>query len=726
MNMGVFNPLPRKISLVQDQYDVVAGKWPESYNECIVVLAEGGRISDYLMYTLGLRDPELLQQMFTDFMNQKNVSIPIDNRVYNYQDIMNVDLRLAPTTDFYTFDSVYEVYIDRRDDQNFLKDLVNRSERLHIVGILSPKSGSDLSTLRPGINYTPELIDYLIAKAAISDIVKDQLAQKDIDVFTGKTFEQINSERMADFDMGKMLDIDADSFGGLFDFGGNPFGNLDFAGAMNMGSMDMGSMFANMSDLPAMDLTTLLASLEMSDLPLNGLADFATAVLGDYLADRLPDAGPEAQRLLNGFGPYLQTAETQAALALMLTNAIDISRLNAFAEGVLAEYLRYCGDEGLTDPYAMIAAFPGWLEPRLVTLTPALTSVINGGAIMTGISNLISDYLTQAGFAPDGLLDDVFTDFTSWLSQPDVSAKVQDYFSANVNLNPLLQKISAAFGGYLQQTIEAFMVQFMTALQRQLSTAMTGAMGQLTSVMSSAMGISPGLFENLFDFNLDQEQLAQLMLSMMTTQQKTYETNLKLLGYADPADPSGISIYPKDFESKQEVLGILDNYNLRMKNTGEEDKVIVYTDIVGALMTEVTKAINMVSMVLVAFVAISLIVSSIMIGIVTYISVLERKKEIGILRSIGASKQNIANVFNAETLIIGFSAGVIGLLITALLCIPANIIVEANFDVANLAQLPPGPSLLLVGISCALSFVAGLIPSAAASRRDPVEALRSE
>ncbi|MCL1790036.1 MAG: ABC transporter ATP-binding protein/permease [Peptococcaceae bacterium] len=726
MNMSVFNPLPQKLSLVEDQYDVLAGHWPESYNECILVLSEGGRITDYLLYTLGLRDPELLQQMFNDFLNQKDVTVPRDTRVYNYQDIMDIDLRLIPSTEYYTYDSVFEIYVDHRDDQNHLKNLVDSAEQMHIVGVIAPKQGSDLSSLRPGICYSPELIDYLITQANTSDIVKNQLADREVDIFTGKTFEQINSERMTDFDMGKMLNIDKDGFGGLFDFGSNPFSGLDLSGSLNMGSMDMSALITSMPNLPAMDLSVVLSSLELSDLPLSGLGSFATAVLNDYLADRLPDAGQEAERLLTGFGTFLQTQDAQAMLAQMLTNAIDVPSLNALAEGVLTEYMRYCGTEGITDPYAMIAGFPAWLESQSPSLTPALTSIINGNAIMTQISNLIGTYLTQAGFAPDNLIGDVFTDFSLWLSQPEVSAKVQGYFSAYIDLSPLLQKISATFGAYLQQTIEGFMVQFMTVLQRQLSSSLTGAMSQMSSTMSAAMGMSPGAFENLFDFNLDQDELAQLMLSMMGTQQKTYEMNLKLLGYADPANPSSVSIYPKDFESKQEVLNILDGYNARMKETGEKDKAIVYTDFVGALMSSVTRIINMISAVLVAFVAISLVVSSIMIGIVTYISVLERKKEIGILRSIGASKFNIFNVFTAETLIIGFAAGMIGLLITMLLCIPANIIVEAMFDVADLAQLPFGPAMLLLAISCILSFIAGLIPSVAAAQRDPVEALRSE
>ena len=215
-------------------------------------------------------------------------------------------------------------------------------------------------------------------------------------------------------------------------------------------------------------------------------------------------------------------------------------------------------------------------------------------------------------------------------------------------------------------------------------------------------------------------------MSLLSTEETSYDGNLKKLGYADFDKPAGISIYPKDFESKEHVIDILDNYNQQMKDNGSDDKVISYTDFVGVLMSSVTDIVNMISYVLIAFVAISLVVSSIMIGVITYISVLERKKEIGILRAIGASKRNIGQVFNAETIIEGLVAGLLGIGVTALVCIPVNALVYALFDVKNVALLPWNAGVVLVVISVLLTFLAGLIPSSAASRKDPVEALRSE
>ena len=269
----------------------------------------------------------------------------------------------------------------------------------------------------------------------------------------------------------------------------------------------------------------------------------------------------------------------------------------------------------------------------------------------------------------------------------------------------------------LSAAIQQYMVQYMTSLTGQLSSAFSN--------LGSAIGIDTDAFARAFQFNMNPEELTELMMSMMRVEEHSYENNLKKLGYADFSKPSEISIYPKDFNSKEHVIAILDEYNERMR-VEDEDKVISYTDIVGTLMKSVTTIIDMITTVLIAFVAISLIVSSIMIGVITYISVLERKKEIGILRSIGASKRDISHVFNAETVIEGLIAGLLGVGVTALGCIPANIIVYSIFDVPNVALLPPGAAVILVLISVALTFIAGLIPSSAASRKDPVEALRSE
>lgn len=206
----------------------------------------------------------------------------------------------------------------------------------------------------------------------------------------------------------------------------------------------------------------------------------------------------------------------------------------------------------------------------------------------------------------------------------------------------------------------------------------------------------------------------------------TFESNLESLGYVDLDNPSLINIYAKDFDSKEKVTDLIESYNKKQQSAGNDEDIINYSDLVGMMMSSVKKIINMISYVLIAFVAVSLVVSSIMIGIITYISVLERTKEIGILRSLGASKKDISRVFNAETFIIGLTSGVIGIGVTVLITIPSSIIVYNMTGIANIASLPVVGAIILIVISMILTIVAGLIPSRIASKKDPVESLRTE
>ena len=222
--------------------------------------------------------------------------------------------------------------------------------------------------------------------------------------------------------------------------------------------------------------------------------------------------------------------------------------------------------------------------------------------------------------------------------------------------------------------------------------------------------------------SLSSEELSQVLKSYSENNLASYDTNLEKLGVVDLDNPSSINLYAKDFEAKESISDIIKDYNKKNK---EEDQ-INYTDMVGLMMNSVTTIVNIISYVLIAFVGISLVVSSIMIGIITYISVLERIKEIGILRAMGARKKDITRVFNAETLIVGLSAGVMGILVTILLNIPINIIIKHLSGISNVAKLPVDGAIILIIISMVLTLIAGLIPAKLASKKDPVIALRTE
>ena len=350
------------------------------------------------------------------------------------------------------------------------------------------------------------------------------------------------------------------------------------------------------------------------------------------------------------------------------------------------------------------------------------------GAALAGYTQALGVAYAQA--AASGTPPDFQTlaqsTLESYAQSPELQAIMGQYAAQIVDANALQKEMATKISAALESSMKAYMEQVMATITAKTQASVQKVMGDMAASIPLAMSVDTGAFQNAFQMKMTEEELTELIMSLMTNGTRSFDANLSKLGYAELSKPSQIDIYPDNFEDKQQVIAILDDYNDRMVASGQDDKKVSYTDFVGTLMKSVTTIVDMISYVLIAFVAISLVVSSIMIGIITYISVLERKKEIGILRAIGASKGDISRVFNAETIIEGLTAGLIGVGVVALVCIPVNAIVYGLLDVPDIAMLPPVAGAILVAISVFLSFVAGLFPAMAAARKDPVEALRSE
>ncbi len=722
MSSGLFRQLMENTSIAESQYDVLAGHWPENYNELVLVTSDGGAISDYAFYLMGLRDMGDLEQMVDALANDEEIVVPESELNATYEDILNVQLSLVYPTDYYGYDETYGVWTDKSDDEDYLKQLVENGETLKISGIVrvSPEAGA--SSLNPGIYYRADLVRHIIDHSASTQIVKDQLADQTVNVFTGKRFtDEARDGSNNAFDLEDMITVDEDAIANAFNFDASAL-NFDLSSAFSPNAMA-----AAMPAMPALDFTQALGQISLSDLPMQDLTAFLVEAMSDYLTYSLDEgtAQETIDKLLSDFTAYISRDDIQQQIQVGLTGFVDIGRISDVMTQTFTDYLETM-DPSAT-PQQIAEGFADYL------LTPEvqdqLKADLDGSYDQAGITNLVaallSDFINIEMETGD-LQQLIGGSLSAWITSPDVQSHLMQRFEEVVGTDRLLSPIQASLQRYLQQMMQGYLLQLMTALQAQITGSLASAMGQLSSVMSTAMDFDQEAFAKAFNFNMDEEELKQLMMSLMSSEQSSFDNNIKKLGYADLAKPSRIDIYPIDFESKQDVLEILDSYNDRMQSAGQDEKVITYTDIVGVLMSSVTEIINMISYVLVAFVSISLVVSSIMIGVITYISVLERKKEIGILRSIGASKRDIGSVFNAETLIVGLVAGIMGIGITLLLTVPANAIVLANFDIANIAILPWQPAVLLILVSMLLTFISGLIPSSAASRKDPVEALRSE
>ena len=606
MSTNVFFQMPGKDSLYKDQYDVKAGRWPKKYNECVLVLTGNGNISDFMLYTLGLRDYDELDKMIEEFSKEETVKVPDDiSSSYSYDDILNTKFKIVNPSDCYQYDKQYNVYRDKTDDTNYMKKVLDKSEDLTIVGIVQPSEDATATMMSSGIYYPASLTDHVIEEAQSSEIVKKQLDQPDVDVFTGKKFDDKKSSQL---DMNSLFTVDTDKLKQAFSIDQSKLG----AGA---GSLDLSGIQIDTSSMPSIDTDALFEGMDLE--------------LDEDQVTKLSD------QLTSGFESYLKK-------------------------------------NNLTDEENMDTYFMAYLQ------TDDAQSLLQNG---------ISGIIQSSGLA--------------------------DQFQQNLEKQ-------------MQSAMQQYAQTISKSLQKQISSAMQQQMSSLANNFQNAIQIDASKFQDAIQMKMNEEELSELMMSLMTSDTSTYENNLQKLGYADFDEPSGINIYPKDFENKEKVIEILDDYNTRMEKT-DEDKVISYTDYVGTLMSSVTDIINVISYVLIAFVAISLVVSSIMIGVITYISVLERKKEIGILRAIGASKHNISQVFNAETFIIGLLAGVLGIVITLLLLIPGNMLIHNIAGTTNVnAQLPVMGAVILIALSVILTLIGGLIPSRKAAKSDPVTALRSE
>ena len=503
----LFCKLPDKEEIYRDSYDVIAGHWPEKMDECVLVLLPGGGVPDYLLYSMGLKDASQRDEIIENVVNGEAVDTSMNkSQEYDPEDFLGISFRVLPACRRYSYDGKLGIWLDDSSDTKRMNSLLDEAKEIRISGVVQPSDSNSMGLLELGIDYRPELMDYLLKEAEDSEIVQDQLKNPKIDVLTGAEFGEEGDA---------MMDVFMD-----------------------------------------------LIEIHPEKIP--------DAVSFDW--DKLDQVMEEHGRL----------------------SAVETVR-------VIRE-------------------------------------------------------LSRTGESPT-----------------------------------------------LQKVIDDLLPALMELLQ-----------------------VDEDKISEAISIQMDEEKLRQLYAGQSGANESSLRGNLIRFGYADVRDPSMITIYPNNFESKDKVIAILEAYNSTMEKEGYPDKVITYTDYVGSLMSSVTTIIDVITYVLISFVAVSLVVSSIMIGIITYISVLERRKEIGILRAMGASKGNITQVFNAETFIIGLLAGAFGIALTLLTLILINMAIHSYTDQPVSAFLPLRAAGILIVLCVVLNLIGGFLPACKAARQDPVDALRSE
>ena len=660
MSTNVFFQMPEDADLYESQYDVKAGKWPTNYNECVLVLTANGNISDFLLYTLGLRDYSEMDNWVTDFSNGKDVNTPENLGSYSYDDILGINFKLINSSECYEYDEEYKIWRDKTDNTEYMKNVVENGDDLTIVGIVQPKENATSTMLNPGICYPASLTKNIIETAGNSTIVQEQLANPEIDVFTGKRFDDTGDE--SSFDMNSLIEVDTNAIQSAFKIDQSKI-KVDFGNLNNVLSQN---------SLPTFDINDILNNIEFS-MSSQDIQKLMKDLLKGYEEYVQKNPGDNISQISKQLSDYLQSKEVSELLNKKIQEIIKENGSLTITQEQMQEIL-----------LEILKGYEQYVEDNELVSTDDLNKYLMEYLESDEAKTIITNNLTQI------------------IQSQDLDTQVSNI-------------------------MEKYMQSVMSSMSSSLQKEMQSSIQNLSKSITEAISIDENAFIGAFQIKMTEEELSELFQSMMSKESVTYESNLKKLNYASLEEPSGINIYPKDFDGNQAITNLLNDYNARMEEEENYDKVISFTDMVGTLMSSVTTIINTVSYVLIAFVAISLVVSSIMIGVITYISVLERKKEIGILRAMGASKTNVAQIFNAETIIIGLLAGVIGVVITVLLNFPINQIIYTLSNGANVkAALPLTAGIILITLSVLLTLIGGIIPSRKAAKEDPVLALRSE
>ena len=604
---SAYQPMLNNENIIKDQYELLDGKWPTKYDEMIIVLPDRNSISDLIVYSLGLRKVDELNQMVQSIFRGESMNVKHDSMTFTYQDLMNTKLKLILPSSLYKYNKKYNVYEDMREDKEYMKNLYNNSIDLHIVGVVTTKEGVSAGSMDPVVVYRQDLIDYIIDESAKTDMVKKQLKDKSIDVFSGNKFD--DKKNTDTFTFKDLVSVDEKKLQSAF--------NINI-------SQD--------------DLTK--QSEEYIKNINNAITTDTTSALNDY-NDALTN-------VLNGFKDNLN-----------VDNYLNSNNVKNIINNLENKY--YIPG----DTYKTI--YKGILE-----------------GVLQAYNAIPEEYRENAY---QGIVDGI--------------------------KNSAEMKAAAS-------TMAKTMTE--TKMRVVILQNVSNMTSNITSSIAECFNVSPEKITSAFKLNFSEDELMRVV-SAMSTQESTADTNLVKLGYQDKDEPSIIAIYFNSFEGKENFIKFIDEYN---KSVNDETK-INYSDLTGSLMSSVKTIVNAVSYVLIAFVSISLVVSSFMIGIITYISVYERTKEIGILRAIGASKHNISSIFNAETFIIGFLSGIFGVGFTYLVIPIINIILKNATNNVNIkAILNPTSALILIGLSIILTLIGGIIPARAASKKDPVIALRTE
>lgn len=698
--MGIFVESDKET--LESNTNLIQGRYPEKYNEVMLVLKDKDKIPDLLVYSLGLRDNKVLNQLVNDIMNNHESDIKDEAKTFTYGELINRQLKLINTSDLYRYNSKYDTYEDMSTDEEYLEDIYNKSEDLIITGVAYSNDNSSLT----GIIYYDSLVDHVIDMAKDSALVKKQLTNPEVDVFSGNRFDEDKEKTGLNFN--DMVSIDQDKLKNAFKF------NLDTSAIENT---DYASIILNNSNEIKETITSTTDSFV-------GVINNTYKSFGTTLIDSYNKMFTQTITVATSCPNDNYVDVTNPSMGCIFNESDDYVEINGY---------KYVPNNYISTSYVYYGEYSP-LDPNIKTVDFFINTFDSNGDFNNSI-DLVCQNLkdkTYINLTKDDIKNIAYEMFRTYFDEVRKNEnfdsatnliKVNDLIDVDTVLNNVLSNNATSIYGLAYNSAKELINMLAAKGVANAVQESTTPLIKIFEGMDKAISFDTQTFSSAFNFDMDEDELSRLMSSMLTSSSASYKNNLVNLGYQDKEEPTSISFYFNDFESKDNFLNLIDTYN---KSVNEE-KEISYTDMTGLLMSSVSTIISAVTYVLIAFVSISLIVSSIMIAVITLISVMERTKEIGILRAMGASKHNVSSIFNAETFIIGLLSGFIGVGVSSLLTIPINNLIHKLTDVYDInAVLNLKPALILVLISVLLTMLAGFIPSKKAAKQDPVKALRSE
>ena len=667
-------------ALVTDQYDLVYGKWPSESDELLLVLTSNNEISDLTLYALGLIDRQtMMNSTMAAMTGGEDTSFDeIIGKKWTYEEICDIPLKLILPTDYYKYDNKTGLWVDVSDNTALLNKTIDKGYELKISGIVRPKPEATATALSGSLCYTPKLVEYYIEEVNNSPMVKEQIANEDMNILSGKLF--IAEEDLV-YSNKEKIELFKDYVSGLTD----------------VEKSDLYLQILSVPDEEAIEKTV--------DTMLKGYEDKSVDEIIDEITTNYSGEMGFSEDLIYDMLSSYDKEELIDFLKDMMKEMLVTTYATA-AEDAIESIKAAPSDEDLE---GMKKQIKEGVESATSSSTSILDSSMSGSSMSFDLAGMLNLPTGKKEPTKNSIMGDL-TGKTAkvmmiseiWCTQTNIPTEVVQIYLYTVS----------------EQELDKLFDDALTQMAIQMYESYSGIM---------PVGDGDVKVAKAFDEFLEEKEDSDFIyyydnFMPRNVSDITYSDLLKELGCCDKESPSTINIYPIDFEKKELIADMITDYN----NTVGDDEEISYTDYMAMLMSSVSNIIDAISVALIAFVSISLVVSSIMIGIITYISVLERTKEIGILRAIGASKKDVGRVFNAETLIVGLAAGLIGIGVTLILTIPANIIIKNLTDISNIANLPVMGAIALILISVFLTMFAGLVPSKVAANKDPVESLRSE